>query len=120
MTTRHKISIGLSVLLALMLTASAAGKLLQSEQMKTMFESHGLGGWLVIIGLGELISLIAFLVPKTRVFGALLLSSYFGGAIVLHMSHSEPFLVPAGILVFVWLISFLRGDLRSSEAILDR
>lgn len=107
MNNSHKIAAILSALLALPLAGSIAGKLLQSEQMKGMFQSHGLSAWLVVIGLGELISLLAFLIPRTRFFGSLLLSSYFGGAIVVHMSHGEPFLVPAGFLILVWSITWL-------------
>lgn len=112
MTHSHKIATILSALFAIAMTGSIAGKLLQSEQMQQMFQSHGLAGWLVIIGMGELVSLLAFLIPKTRAFGSLLLSSYFGGAIVLHMSHSEPFVAPAGFLLYVWLVTWLWGDWR--------
>lgn len=82
--------------------------------MTEMFQSHGLASWLVIIGVGELLSLIAFLVPKTRPLGSLLLSSYFGGAIVVHMSHGEPFLIPSAFLLFVWLTTWLWGDWRKT------
>lgn len=112
MKNSSKLAAVLSALLAIALIPSVTGKLLQSEQMKAMFVAHGLGNWLVIIGVGELLSLLAFLVPQSRAFGSLLLSAYFGGAIVLHMSHSEPFAIPAGFLVYVWVTTWMWGELR--------
>ena len=117
MKTSHKIAAILSALLAIPLTGSISSKLLQSEQMVEGFASHGLAGWITIIGLGELLSLLAFLVPKTRPLGSLLLSSYFGGAIMFHMSHGESFAAPAAFLLFVWTITWMWGDWRATPRV---
>jgi hypothetical protein len=115
MKNSHKVAALLSALLAIPMTGSVVGKLLQTEQMQEMFQSHGLGAWLLIIGVGELLSLLAFLAPRTRPLGSLLLSSYFGGAILFHMSHAEPFLVPIAFLLTTWLITWLWGDWRANS-----
>lgn len=110
LTHSQKVAAGLTALLALLLFFSAGFKLMHSQAALDMMASHGLAGWLDVIAAGEILSTLAFLVPATRPAGSLLLSSYFGGAIMFHMSHGESFLVPAGVLLTVWLATYLWGD----------
>ena len=85
---------------------SASGKLfLHPEQM----EQIKLGDWRVIIGLGEITSDLLFLIPKTNKQGTLLLSSYMGGAIILHMTGGMSIAMPTVVLLLVWLVAFLRN-----------
>ena len=102
-----------SGLLALVLLGSAYAKLSGDKETAEMLGSHNLTSWITIIGIGELASLFLFLIPKTMRLGALLLSAYFGGAIMFHMAHPNPeannFLAPAGFLIFVWVIAWVRG-----------
>jgi Ion channel len=42
------------------------------------FEKFGLADWRIIIGIGELVSAVLFLVPRTAVLGTLLPSAYLG------------------------------------------
>ena len=103
----------LSGLLALVILGSAFGKLTGDADTAIMLGSHNLTAWIMIIGIGELASLILFLIPKTMRMGALLLSAYFGGAIMFHMAHPDPglnnFAAPAGFLIFMWIIAWVRG-----------
>lgn len=84
---------------------SASGKFLQPQQL----ESMNLGDWRVIIATGEIFSAILFLVPRTNLFGTLLLSSYMGGAIILHMTSGTSIMMPSVVLVLVWVGSFIRN-----------
>lgn len=60
------------------------------------------------LGITLLISTILYLVPRTSVFGAILLTGYFGGAIATHVAKGEQF-VPAAVFgVIVWLGLYLR------------
>lgn len=61
-----------------------------------------------IIGVIELVSLILFLIPRTGVVGSLLLIAYMGGAIVTHLQHQQPFIVPVIIESLVWISAALR------------
>ncbi|HWS01324.1 MAG TPA: DoxX family protein [Prolixibacteraceae bacterium] len=93
-------------LLTILFLYSASGKLfLQPEQMEAM----KLGDWRVIIALGEITSVLLFLIPKTNKFGALLLSSYMGGAIIIHMTGGMSIGMPTVILLLVWLVAFMRN-----------
>ncbi len=85
---------------------SASGKLfLHPEQM----DQIKLGDWRIIIGLGEITSALLFLIPKTNKQGTLLLSSYMGGAIILHMTGGMSIAMPTVVLLLVWLVAFLRN-----------
>ncbi|MCK9412375.1 MAG: DoxX family protein [Prolixibacteraceae bacterium] len=85
---------------------SASGKLfLHPEQM----EQIKLGEWRVIIALGEIASALLFLFPKTNRYGTLLLSSYMGGAIILHMTGGMSIAMPTIVLLLVWVVAYLRN-----------
>src|SRR5215471_7409519 len=61
-----------------------------------------------VIGTGELVSAILLLIPRTASLGVLLTSSFWGGAICLHMSKGEPFVLQSGFLLLTWLGAYLR------------
>jgi hypothetical protein len=85
---------------------SASGKLfLHPEQMDQMH----LGSWRVIIAIGEIGSALLFLFPRTNIYGTLLLSSYMGGAIILHMTGGLSIMLPSIVLILVWIVGFLRN-----------
>ncbi|MEL6639594.1 MAG: DoxX family protein [Bacteroidota bacterium] len=109
--TRKNIGMGLAALLGVALLASAASKITGGATEE--LASNNIGDWTLIIGLGELASLVFFLIPRTMRFGALLLSAYFGGAIMFHMTHTDPlkqsFMGPTVFLVVIWVIAWLRG-----------
>lgn len=93
-------------LLTALFLFSATGKLfLHPEQM----EQIKLGDWRVIIALGEITSALLFLFPKTNKYGMLLLSSYLGGAIILHMTGGMSIGMPTVVLLLVWLVGYLRN-----------
>jgi hypothetical protein len=98
----------LAGLLTALLLFSAMGKFTMPEMIEN-FSKSGLGDWRVIIGVGEIISALLFLFPKTNIFGSFLLSSYFGGAILMHMVTGQSIMVPTVILILVWIISFVRN-----------
>ncbi len=98
----------LSGLLGAALVMSAVMKFFPPEAMVEQMKDSPLLGWMLIIGIGELVSAILFLVPRTAVPGTLLLSSYFGGAIVAHMMQRESILVPSIFLVLIWTAALLR------------
>jgi hypothetical protein len=85
----------------------------------------GLGLPIQVIGVGELASAILLLVPRTSSLGLLLTTAFWGGAICLHMSKGEPFVLQSAFLIFTWAGGYLRvpGAFRSfavrSESLRD-
>ena len=61
-----------------------------------------------VIGAGELASAILLLIPRTSSLGLLLTSAFWGGAICLHMSKAEPFVMQSALLLLTWLGAYLR------------
>jgi hypothetical protein len=102
----------LSALPVLLLAFSASMKLSHSPQIVEGFVGkYGYPeGSLLVIGLLELACTAVYVIPRTSVLGAILLTGYLGGAIATHVRAGEPFVVPllAGILVWVGL--YLRED----------
>ena len=82
----------------------------------------GLGVPIHVIGAGELVSAILLLVPRTASLGVLLTSGFWGGAICLHMSKAEPFVLQSALLLLTWAGAYLRvpGAFSSYNRSLDR
>jgi hypothetical protein len=74
----------------------------------------------VVVGIGiiELVCLVVYLIPRTTVLGAVLLTGYFGGAIASHVRIGSPLfthvLFPIYVAALIWGGLFLReGRLRA-------
>jgi hypothetical protein len=92
---------------AVMIFAGAAKVLglLPAEEVAKL----GLGQQIRLIGMGELLSGLLLIVPVTTRMGILLTSSFWGGAICLHMSRAESYVAPAVLLLLSWAGAYLRG-----------
>ena len=98
----------LSGLLAAVFISSSMGKFLGATTVVKQLADLGVKDQIILIGAGELIGVILFLVPRTHPLGVLLLSSYMGGAILAHMSHGESYIAQSVILLLIWTAGFLR------------
>lgn len=98
----------LTVLLSALFLSSAAFKLSGAAQAVEMMTKLGLGNEVMLIGVGEAVSALLFLIPRTHSLGVLLLSAYMGGAIVTHMQHGEPYVSQSIMLATIWVAGFLR------------
>ena len=65
-----------------------------------------------LVGAILLVCTILYIIPRTSVLGAILLTGYLGGAIASHIRVSNPLfthtLFPVYIAIFVWLGLYLR------------
>jgi hypothetical protein len=68
----------------------------------------GLSVPIQVIGAGELVTALLLLIPRTSSLGILLASSFWGGAICLHMSKAEPFVLQSLLLLLTWGGAYLR------------
>ena len=73
-----------------------------------MVEKFGLSVPIQVIGVGELTSAILLLIPRTSSLGLLLTSGFWGGAICLHMSKGELFVMQSAFLLITWVGGYLR------------
>ncbi len=95
-------------LLSALLLFSVFGKLTNPEMQANM-ANWGLADWRIIIAIGELIATILFIIPRTNILGVLLLCSHMGGAIIIHMTHGESFMLQTIVLMLIWLAAFVRN-----------
>ena len=69
-------------------------------------------GTVLLIGIIELVCLALYLVPRTAVLGALLMTGYLGGAVATHVRISSPLLThtlfPVYVALLVWGGLYLR------------
>ena len=93
------------LLTALFFFTASAKLFFHPDQMGQMH----LANWRVIIALGEIGSALLFLFPKTNIYGTLLLSSYMGGAIIIHMTGGLSLVTPTVVLIMIWIVGFLRN-----------
>jgi DoxX-like family len=63
----------------------------------------------IVIGVAELVSLLAYVIPRTAPIGAVLLTGYLGGATATQVRVEDPwFLFPVAIAVLIWGALWLR------------
>ncbi len=66
----------------------------------------------LIVGIGILLlaCTAVYVIPRTSILGAILLTGYLGGATATHLRVGEPFYFPVVFGVLVWGELFLRED----------
>src|ERR1700733_5287366 len=106
----------LQALLALAFAGAASGKLLGKPEMVALFEALGVGQWFrYVTGLLELAGALLIVVPRTKFFGAALLSVVMVGAVLTHLFilHSAP-TAPVVLLVLAGAVAWARrGEVTS-------
>jgi hypothetical protein len=60
------------------------------------------------LGILELICAVIYVIPRTSVLGAILLTGYLGGATVTHLRVGQAFFIPVIVGMLVWGGLFLR------------
>jgi hypothetical protein len=94
---------------ALMLLMSALMKFVKPPPVVEGFAHLGLPDSLALgLGILELICTVIYLVPRTSVLGAILLTGYLGGATVTHLRVGDPFFMPVLLGMLIWGGLFLR------------
>ncbi len=106
----------ISALPVLMLLFSGVMKLAKPAPVVEGFVRLGYPEGLALgIGIVELACTVVYVIPRTSVLGAILLTGFLGGATATHVRIGEPaFLFPVVLGVLVWLGVYLRdGRLRA-------
>jgi DoxX-like family len=97
------------LIVAFVLFATSYGFLkpeMSRQGMRDMGYPESLGTPITIVFLA---STLLYAIPRTCVFGAILLTGYFGGAIATHVRLGQPtFVVALSMAVLAWLGIYLR------------
>jgi hypothetical protein len=109
--TKTVLTRGLTGLVGLGMIGSAGSKLAMAPPLVENFEKMHLSEYLRPIGVLELVVAVLFLVPKTSSLGTLLVTGYFGGAVVAHLAGGAPGeIVPPLVLgALAWASGALRN-----------
>jgi DoxX-like family len=101
-----------SAIPVLMLLFSGGWKLMKPDSLMTEFDRLGYGQNLIlVIGVLEVACTVIYLIPRTAVLGAILLTGYLGGATATHVRIGDPsFFAPVIVGVLVWLGLYLRDS----------
>ena len=98
-----------SALPVLVLLMSGVMKLVKPPMVTEGFEHLGWPDFLALnLGILEVGCTLIYLIPRTSVLGAILLTGYIGGAIATHARIGEPIYTQAILGVLVWLGLYLR------------
>ena len=107
----------MSALIVVLMVMSAVMKLAKPHSVVEGFVHFGfLESHLVPLGILELVCTVVYVIPRTSILGAILLTGYLGGATAASVRVGEPFIFPVIAGVLVWGGLFLR-DRRLRELI---
>jgi hypothetical protein len=101
----------MSALPVLLLLSSSVMKLMKPAPVVEGFAHLGYPASLALaLGMIELACAVVYVIPRTSVLGAILLTGYLGGATATHVRIGEPFFMPIVLGVLVWGGLYLRDD----------
>jgi hypothetical protein len=105
----------ISAIPAALLLFGGIMKVTQSAAVVEGFEQLGYSrGVALPIGIVEIACAILYIIPRTAVLGAILVTGYLGGATATHVRVGDPFFGPVLFGVVAWLGLYLRdGRLRN-------
>jgi len=99
----------MSAIPVLMLLFSAIMKLVNPPPVAESCKHLGLPESFALgLGVLELGCTLLYIIPRTSVLGAILLTGYLGGAVLAHLRVGDPFFGPVIFGVLVWGGLFLR------------
>ncbi|UOF00607.1 DoxX family protein [Bdellovibrio reynosensis] len=118
--TKLKIWVGriLSGLAVLFLSFDGVTKFFMDKLPPEALEAGAALQWPIekmpLVGTILLTCLLLYVIPRTAVLGAILLTGYLGGAIASHVRVSSPLfthtLLPIYLAIFIWLGLYLRDS----------
>jgi hypothetical protein len=86
-------------------------KLAKPTPLVEEFTRLGYGeGHALPIGILEIVCTVLYVIPRTSVLGAILLTGYLGGATATHVRIGDPFFIPIILGVLIWLGLLLRDS----------
>jgi hypothetical protein len=101
----------MSALPVLLLLFSGVMKLMKPASIVEGFARFGYPESLILgIGILELACTVVYIIPRTSILGAILLTGYLGGAIATQVRVGDPFFMTIVLGVLVWGGLFLRDS----------
>lgn len=100
----------LTALIALLLVSGGINALRHAPMVVDSLPKTGMPlTMLTPMGVLQIVCVVLFLVPRTAALGAILLTAYFGGAVLAHARVGDPmWIVPVVVALVVWIALLLR------------
>jgi uncharacterized membrane protein YphA (DoxX/SURF4 family) len=99
----------LSALPVLLLLFSGVMKLAKPPDLVEGFNHLGIPDRLALgIGILEIACTILYIIPRTAILGAILVTAYMGGAVTTHLRIGEPFFMQIILGMLAWAGLYLR------------
>lgn len=93
----------MSIAVGAYLLYSAATKFLRTPAALAEFEHLGYPATVIVpIGLAQSLGVVLYLVPRTAVLGAVLITAYMGGGAAVHLRAGDPVIIPIATAVVAW------------------
>ena len=101
----------LSALPVLLMVFGGTFGLLKPEALQSGFTKYGYPAQILApICVAEILCALVYAVPRTSMFGAILLTAYMGGATATHVRVGEAFFMPVVVAAVAWLGLWLRDE----------
>ena len=101
----------ISAVPALMLLLSGIMKVIKAAPVVQGFGHFGYPESVIVaIGILEIGSTVVYLIPRTAVLGAVLMTGYLGGATATNVRVGDAWIFPVVLGVLVWAGLFLRDE----------
>ncbi len=110
MKIRKVINATMTILAGGMVALSGVMKLSGSKEVVTKLSAVGVGPYIPVLGVMEILFAALFLVPKTSRLGFVLISCYFAGAIATDLSHGLSIANATMPLALTWIATLLRDS----------
>jgi len=98
------------LLVIFLFSTTIMGLMHKAESMKHFVEYGYPESGFIPISIVLVVCTLLYAIPRTSIFGAVLLTGYLGGATATHVRAGEPFFFPIIVGVLVWLGVFLRDE----------
>ena len=96
--------IGIPALMAIM---SGVMKLTGNPKVVEPMTKAGVGQFLAVFGIAEIVFALLFIYPPTRNIGFVMLVCYFSGALAVDLSHKNPVVAPLMLLSLIFVAQFI-------------
>lgn len=111
-----KVGVVISVLVGAFLIFDVAGKLAGPQQVKDGMEALGFpAGQAPVMGIVLALCVVAYVIPRTAVLGALGITAYLGGAVTANMRVEAPLFSSILFAVYVGVLMWVGMALRRPE-----
>lgn len=95
--------------LAFMIILSGIFKITKNKKITEKLAEMGVGPYLPILGVAEIVFAALFIYPPTRNIGFILLACYFSGAFATDLSHKNSVTAPVIFLVLLFVTAYINN-----------